>query len=146
MTSSADIARRWVANTKRPFRWRQGMVDAHTGKACSHVCECGCDRPVFMELANGWGPCDLVDNQHQSASLAHRSLPDLDHPGTRAFLLEDVRAAWCSGLGGRPLIVTYGNTGRIEDVCVWQNNADMCVWQSECGGAEALILALEAAP
>ncbi len=67
--------------------------------------------------------------------------PDLDHPGTRAFLLEDVRRAWgdsvywMSGPGGNH-VVKCGFQWFNEGKRVGNGLTE----------AEALIAALEAAP
>ena len=64
------------------------------------------------------------------------SLPDLDHPGTRAFLLEDVRKAW-GFLVSCPFSDDGGQTWHL-----WRGR--QCF--SGDTEAEALIAALEAAP
>lgn len=77
------LARRWMAS-KHWGGWRVGMV-----------CLDGC----VMSLADEWGPMTV------DGDAIHR-LPDLDHPGTRAFMLEDVRRAW-----GEPLPLSCLATG-----------------------------------
>ena len=70
--------------------------------------------------------------------------PDLDHPGTRAFLLEDVRRAW-----GRPDLSPIGRPPEHAQDNPWTFggiNVPTKLWGHHQGEAEALIAALEAAP
>lgn len=113
MRLSETLARRWLAS-KHWGGWRVGM-QSQLGWLCI-------DEGVPPDHRADWG----------------RPAPDLDHPGTRAFLLEDVRAAhgidWAqiatlmtrSGVHGYRVTGTGGDAGDTE--------------------AEALIVALEAAP
>ncbi len=126
------LARRWMAS-KHWGGWRAGMVSNQSAVCCTSQ--------------KGWGTSDPVvwaDTANPSRVFAEPDageLPDLDHPGTRAFLLEDVRKAWkdsvywMSGPGGHHVIK-----------CGYQwFNAGKCVGKG-LTEAEALIAALEAAP
>jgi len=73
-----DLAKEWMASPHWGG-WRVGMVDT--------------DGDVYTETKHGdpmWasGGTSFIDGGD------YGELPDLDHPGTCAFLLEDVRAAW----------------------------------------------------
>ena len=103
------LARRWMAS-KHWGGWRVGMVDT-CGRV--NVAPSGVDG-----LGEGMG------------------VPDLDHPGTRAFLLDDVRRA-LGFLASCPFSDDGGRTWHL-----WRGR--QCF--SGDTEAEALIAALEAAP
>lgn len=134
---SKELAKRWM-NSRHWGGWRAGMVACDGGvfiqytDECEHFCEPDTE-PWLADAARRWWP----------------TVPDLRHPGTRAFLLEDVRKAWGSRAGDNPLIITYGNNGAFIRLCAWQGGVDSTVWDAELcelTEAEALIAALEAAP
>lgn len=83
------------------------------------------------EAVGGWFLSELVPP------------PDLSHPGTRAFLLEDVRKAW-----GRPDIALTGNPPSFKDESWGWNGVDVphAIWGAHPTEAEALLAALQAAP
>ena len=71
-------------------------------------------------------------------------LPDLDHPGTRAFLLEDVLKAWAPG---HDVVISYhALSGSIDGVTVWHRTSDTSPFTASDIGAAALMAALRAAP
>ena len=80
MTTNEALARRWMAS-KHWGGWRVGMKS-------------NCGR-LFIELRDEgeafWVWC--ADDGCESLPLEIMA-PDLDHPGTRAFLLEDMERAW----------------------------------------------------
>ena len=122
------LARRWMAS-KHWGGWRAGMRCQITGRVCLGATPSG--NAVWQPKP---GVRDGVGG----------GLPDLDHPGTRAFLLEDVRRAW-----GRPVALFMRCDGRPE-FAVEIERADEwpCYWDRYTGPKEAaaLIAALEAAP
>ena len=69
-------------------------------------------------------------------------VPDLDHPGTRAFLLEDVRKAWGPG----SYVDTFALFGGASCIRVLAPNRPHFKTTDHDTEAEALIAALEAAP
>jgi hypothetical protein len=75
-----ELAREWM---RLGGKWHLGMVDGRTGQLCSGT------------YADGTGSFWVRDER---ADIVHPNerYPDLSHPGTRAFLLEDVRRAWAS--------------------------------------------------
>lgn len=75
-----ELAREWM---RLGGKWHLGMVDGRTGQLCSGT------------YADGTGSFWVRDER---ADIVHPNerYPDLSHPGTRAFLLEDVRRAWVS--------------------------------------------------
>lgn len=72
------LAREWMA-LEHWGGWRVGMVCAVTGQVVVRV----------DERANIWS-----DTLPRVAPPGTCPTPDISHPGTRAFLLEDVRKAW----------------------------------------------------
>ena len=74
---TATLAREWMAS-EHWGGWRVGMMCALTGQVVVQV----------DDMANLWS-----DNVPRFAPPGTSPTPDLDHPGTRAFLLEDVRKA-----------------------------------------------------
>lgn len=83
--SNEAIARAWMASPHWG-RWRVGMVSLH-GLCCVRVA----DSPRWYDMDDD---TDEVEGR-LVFEVAHLNLqkPDLSHPGTRAFLLEDVRTA-----------------------------------------------------
>lgn len=124
---------RWMAS-KHCGGWRVGMQDVQ-GRVC-----------VLSDGASLWFHCGMNHTavvQPGSSWIGER-IPDLDHPGTRAFLLEDVRRSW-----GRAVSVVMPCDGRpefaveIEHADEWPRYWDRYTGPTE---ASALIAALEAAP
>ena len=72
------LAREWMAS-EHWGGWRVGMVCAVTGQVVVRV----------DDTANIWS-----DTLPRVAPPGACPTPDISHPGTRAFLLEDVRRAW----------------------------------------------------
>ena len=82
--TNEELARRWMAS-KHWGGARDGMVDASPGNEGNLVYGSNIEGvPVTL-----WQGCGSRPRQRLSPEF----LPDLDHPGTRAFLLEDVRRA-----------------------------------------------------
>jgi len=131
MKTNEALARRWMAS-KHWGGWRAGMVSAHED-IVTHTLRGSCR----------WVPMDDSEEPWVSdwCEPDPTTLPDLDHPGTRAFLLEDVRRAWgdsvywMSGPGGNH-VVKCGFQWFNEGKRVGNGLTE----------AEALIAALEAAP
>ena len=73
------LAREWMAS-EHWGGWRVGMVDGLLGSVVENAGDA-----VSWGRRRVWG-----------RDPAEGVFPDLDHPGTRAFLLEDVRMAWAS--------------------------------------------------
>ena len=124
MANSEDRARRWM-ESKHWGGWRVGMVNAD-GVVC--VVE---DDGIWK--AEGHGPGALELQNHP---------PDLNHPGTRAFLLEDVRRAWGPGSYGDTCALHGGASGRR----VLAKDRRHFKTTDRGTEAEALVGALEAAP
>jgi len=126
MTANEALARRWMAS-KHWGGWRAGMVSNQSAVCCTSQ--------------KGWGTSDPVvwaDTSNSSWIFAEPDageLPDLDHPGTRAFLLEDVRRA-LGFLVSCPFSDDGGRTWHL-----WSGR--QCF--SGDTEAEALIAALESA-
>ncbi len=74
------LGREWMAS-EHWGGWRVGMVCAVTGQVVVRV----------DDRANIWS-----DTLPRVAPPGTCPTPDVSHPGTRAFLLEDVRRAWAS--------------------------------------------------
>lgn len=70
--TNETLAKRWLAS-RHWGGWRVGMLTR-----LQSLCLVGGDVPVDSD----------------GHRLTPANIPDLDHPGTRAFLLEDVRKAW----------------------------------------------------
>lgn len=79
-TENEMLAREWMAS-EHWCGWRVGMVCAVTGQVVVRV----------DDTANIWS-----DTLPRVAPPGTCPTPDVSHPGTRAFLLEDVRRAWAS--------------------------------------------------
>ena len=122
------LARRWLAS-KHWGGWRVGMRCQITGRVCVGATPSGnavwhCEPGVRDGVGGG--------------------LPCLDHPGTRAFLLEDVRRAW-----GRAVAVAMPCERRPEFAAEIERSDEWpCYWHRYTGRTEAaaLIAALDAAP
>ena len=114
------LAREWMAS-EHWGGWRKGMISDY-----------------------GWLCMQDGEPPASGQEFIPTGYPDLDHPGTRAFLLEDVRRAWGDeGIGNKRFIERDGGNGwRVEP----SHGATIAV--TECGGTEqaALIAALRAAP
>ncbi len=121
------LARRWLAS-KHWGGARDGMVDASPGNEGSLVYGSNIEG-VPLTLWQGPGSRPMQ-------RLSPEFLPDLDHPGTRAFLLEDVRRAW-GFLVSCPFSDDGGRTWHL-----WRGRH--CFRGPT--EASALIAALEAAP
>ncbi len=93
-----ELAKQWVASPHFGG-WRVGMVSLETNRGGrvigSTVCYIADPYLEWGGYVEGGGP----DNP----------LPDLTHPGTVAFLLEDVRRAW----GERAYITIESNECRV---------------------------------
>jgi len=121
------LARRWMAS-KHWGGWRRGMKVSGRGLLLTGNNDRG----------HVW--CDGLGKAAEGKRRAFT--PDLDHPGTRAFLLEDVRRAW-----GRRDIVCGPHHANISMVWkIFGRNLDRGLWGEFETEAEALIAALEAAP
>ena len=137
MTTNETLARRWLAS-KHWGGWRAGMaVPGGLSEDFPHqaivvfASKSGRCIDIYTETSGGdvqaW---DLVFPADGWAA------PDLDHPGTRAFLLEDVRRAW-GFLVSCPFSDDGGRTWHL-----WRGRH--CFRGPT--EASALIAALEAAP
>jgi len=126
------LARRWMAS-KHWGGWRAGMVSNQSAVCCTSQ--------------KGWGTSDPVvwaDTSNSSWIFAEPDageLPDLDHPGTRAFLLQDVRRAW----GPESYVDTFALFGGASCIRVLAPNRPHFKTADHDTEAEALIAALEAA-
>ncbi len=126
MTNNVALARRWMAS-KHWGGAKDGMVDASQGNEGNLVYGSNIDGvPVTLWQGPGSRPMQR---------LSPEFLPDLDHPGTRAFLLEDVRHAW----GENCSVTLYGDDSVSVDVPGTPSG-------TEAIGFDSLIAALEAAP
>ena len=129
------LGREWMAS-EHWGGWRVGMTGADK------------DGYRFVVVGTDEGEVYIYESDAFSAPYALSTRapvwPDLTHPGTRAFLLEDVRRAWGDeGIGNKRFIERDGGSGwRVEP----SHGATIAV--TECGGTEqaALIAALRAAP
>ena len=119
------LARRWMAS-KHWGGWRAGMVGRDPQYPQFETCFYQSAPEIgWSGYIEGYGP--------------HKPIPDLDHPGTRAFLLEDVRRAW--GEDGN--FASYSEFGAIY----WSlDPAAGDDWKRADTEAAALIAALESAP
>jgi len=122
MTANEALARRWLAS-KHWGGWRAGMVDVYGAVAI--LVDYSGEEVVFGD----------TDGRFECPGDTVPSLPDLDHPGTRAFLLEDARRA-LGFLVSCPFSDDGGRTWHL-----WSGR--QCF--SGDTEAEALIAALEAA-
>ncbi len=113
-----DLAKRWLASPHWGG-WRHGMSSQFGWLAD------GDDPPTHLPE---WGEL----------------LPDLNHPGTRAFLLEDVRRAWpfCTV----QVWAFHDGTAGIQIVEIGDGARRGFLLPQCPTEAEALIAALEAAP
>ncbi len=147
MTTNEALARRWLAS-KHWGGWRKGMVD-HWGDVVHDSWPDG--SFCTSELVDG-------DDWHRTPERAQHEkdsplVPDLDHPGTRAFLREDLKRAFeqkWRGMDGSSFEVSHGGN-RQEWRVEWRNLSNGGGWMLAQLGtgdteAEALIAALEAAP
>ena len=139
MTTKEELARRWMrwrlenaASYDEPV-WLAGMMDAD-GCICVDSSHSNA-RPLPWGEQRWYSPGRLTD---WIVADLDTDLPDLDHPGTRAFLLEDVRRAhgitWAQ-------VATLMTSGGVHGYRVTGTVAD--AGNTE---AEALVAALEAAP
>jgi len=130
MSTNETLARRWLAS-KHWGGWRVGMVEQR-GCTC-----CAVDRSGACYFAMGWHDISVFE--------VECLVPDLDHPSTRAFLLEDVRKAWgCCVVTHPPCTLRP----RLWSCEVERVDAGVVYWQRFQARTEAaaLIAALEAAP
>jgi len=138
MKANEALARRWMAS-KHWGGWRVGMRCAQT----LQVIICGPDPDPDHIWSQGFRIPD------EGASPQ----PDLDHPGTRAFLREDVKRAFekkWGGIGDSSFEVSHGGS-RQEWRVEWRNLSNGGGWMLAQLGTghteeEALIAALESAP
>jgi len=141
--ANETLARRWLGS-KHWGGWRVGMaVPGGLTEDFPHQ--------AIVVFASKSGRCIDIYTETSGGDVQAWELvfpadgwavPDLDHPGTRAFLLEDVRKAW-----GRKDIVCGPHHANI--LMVWKifgRNLDRGLWGEFQTEAEALIAALEAAP
>jgi len=130
-TTNEKIARDWL-QSPRFSGWQLGMMDATSG---GEIC-CG-----FRE-DNGY---PIFSGPESAQFDLWERCPDLDHPGTRAFLLEDVRKAWGCCVVTHPPCTLRPRLWSCEAECV---DAGVVYWQRFQARTEAaaLIAALEAAP
>ncbi len=123
------LARRWMAS-KHWGGWRVGMVEGSTGEVCVGVSE-ETGEPMWTVERDYPRGVDVTRNYEPGH-------PDLDHPGTLAFLLGDVRRAhgitWAQ-------VATLMTSGGVHGYRVTGTGAD--AGDTE---AAALIAALDAAP
>ena len=128
------LARRWMAS-KHWGGTRDGMVDASPGNEGNLVYGSNIEGvPVTL-----WQGCGSRPRQRLSPEF----LPELDHPGTRAFLLEDVRRAWGCCVVLHPPCTLRPRFWACE---VERVDSGVVFWQrfQKRTEAEALIAALEA--
>ena len=117
------LARRWMAS-KHWGGYCQGMRDRF-GNVC---------LGVSLTTLSGVMWWSHADSEMHIAPRMPGEL-DLDHPGTRAFLLEDVRRAW----GEYCSVTLYGDGSVSVDVPGTPSGTEAICFDS-------LIAALEAAP
>ena len=125
------LAREWMAS-EHWGGWRRGMTDGYT----MHLC-----TGSYID-GSGYGFW-LGDERSEPLHLVHRNsrYPDLDHTGTRAFLLEDVRRAWMDA--GSVLDVRYGPASFLFVAIGADDDRPEFRGHTETG---TLISALRAAP
>jgi len=132
--SNEELAKQWI-RSERWGGWRRGMVDARTGQLCNASHGVGRDQAFWVREA-------FDHTVHYNERY-----PDLDHPGTRAFLLEDVRAAWGDGYG---IDIELASAGFGDRVGVWERGmpkGEPDVFECRAHPIHAaLIMALIAAP
>ena len=119
MTTNTELTRRWLYS-KHWGGWRVGM-QSQLGWLCI-------DEGIEPDHRADW-PWPI---------------PNLNHPGTRAFLLEDVRRAW-----GRAVAVVMPCDRRPEFAAEIERSDEWPVfWHRYTGNTEAaaLVAALESAP
>jgi len=120
------LAREWMAS-EHWGGWRVGMVCAVTGQVVVRV----------DDTANIWS-----DTLPRVAPPGTCPTPDVSHPGTRAFLLEDVRRAW----GIESYVDTFALHKRASCIRVLAPNRPNFKTMDHETEQAALIAALRAAP
>jgi len=114
---SERLGREWMAS-EHWGGWRKGMISDY-----------------------GWLCMQDGEPPASGQEFIPTGYPDLDHPGTRAFLIEDVRRAWMDA--GSVLDVRYGPASFLFVAIGADNDRPEFRGHTEAG---TLIAALRAAP
>jgi hypothetical protein len=125
-TENEMLAREWMAS-EHWGGWRGGIKCWLTGRICIDALTAG--APVWHR-------------DERKADGSGGGLPDVSHPGTRAFLLEDVRRAW----GIESYVDTFALHKRASCIRVLAPNRPNFKTMDHETEQAALIAALRAAP